>query len=96
MWSLFLPPEEFGGLLSAKGGLMMGTKKGGCSPQPAKGNLFYYNITSFIVKKMIQKIFLFIVLKLNKLWEFSYFFKKKIFWKIENFENMFLIIYGRN
>jgi hypothetical protein len=60
------PPGEFGGLLSAKGGLMMGTKKGGCSLQPAKGNLSYYNITALIVKKMVQKILLSIVLKLNE------------------------------
>jgi len=70
---LSLSPEEFGGLLSAKGGLMMGTKKGGCSLQPAKGNLFYYNITSLIVNKILQKILLSIVLKLNKIWEFSFF-----------------------
>jgi len=50
----------------------MGTKKGGCSLQPAKGNHFYYNITLFIVKEMSRITLLSMVLKLNKLWEFSF------------------------
>jgi hypothetical protein len=43
------------GLLSAKGGLMMGTKKGGGSLQPAKKSHYHYNKKNVDVKKKKQK-----------------------------------------
>jgi len=39
------------GLLSAKGGLMMGTKKGGGFLQPAKESQYHYNRKKALVKK---------------------------------------------
>jgi hypothetical protein len=41
--------------LSAKGGLMMGTKKGGGSIQPAKKSQCHYIKKKSIVKKKIKK-----------------------------------------
>ena len=48
--------------MSAKGGLMMGTKKGGGSPQPAKKSQYHYNKKNAVVKKKIKKNWISIIL----------------------------------
>jgi hypothetical protein len=48
--------------LSAKGGLMMGTKKGGGSLQPAKKSQCHYNKKNAVVKKKVIKNLISIIL----------------------------------